>query len=137
MVLITLCMNTATKYQLTNSYSLAQRVNSDVNSQVKYKTDLEQYNRPEFWVEAGAFGDCEDYALLKRQVLLKEGWPQDKQFLACCWCETGGYHCVLIVDTDKGFFVLDNRYSWPMQPSMLPYKWDNALKGGVWCELSF
>jgi predicted transglutaminase-like cysteine proteinase len=120
-----------------NSYGDAERINSDVNARVTYKSDLQQFSVPEFWQEAGKFGDCEDYALLKRALLLKAGWPQDKQFLGCCWCETGEYHCVLIVETDKGFFVLDNRYPWPMQPSMLPYKWDKALKGGEWCELSF
>ena len=49
-----------------NSYSTAERINSQVNASVTYKTDLEQYSRPEFWVEANTFGDCEDYALLKR-----------------------------------------------------------------------
>jgi len=53
-----------------NSYSIAERINSDVNASVSYKTDLEQYSTPEFWKEASAFGDCEDYALLKRQRLL-------------------------------------------------------------------
>ncbi len=68
---------------MTNSYKLAERINSDVNASVSYKTDLEQYSKPEYWVEAGTFGDCEDYALLKRALLLNAGWPQDKQFLAC------------------------------------------------------
>lgn len=121
----------------SNNYALAERINSDVNARVTYKSDLQQFGVPEFWQEAGRFGDCEDYALLKRALLLKSGWPQDKLFLSCCWVETGEYHCVLIVDTDKGFFVLDNRYQWPMPPKSLPYKWDKALKGKSWCELSF
>ena len=36
-----------------NSYSIAERINSDVNASVKYKTDLGQYNVPEFWTVAG------------------------------------------------------------------------------------
>jgi predicted transglutaminase-like cysteine proteinase len=43
---------------------------------VKYKTDLEQYDTPEFWKEAGAFGDCEDYALLKRALLEEQGFDR-------------------------------------------------------------
>ena len=35
-----------------NSYSVAERINSDVNASVKYKTDLGQYNVPEFWTVA-------------------------------------------------------------------------------------
>ena len=61
-----------------NSYSIAERINSDVNASVKYKTDLGQYNVPEFWTVAGKFGDCEDYALAKRNALLNAGWPKDK-----------------------------------------------------------
>ena len=54
-----------------NSYSVAERINSDVNASVKYKTDLEQYDTPEIWREAGSFGDCEDYALLKLLIFNK------------------------------------------------------------------
>jgi predicted transglutaminase-like cysteine proteinase len=121
-----------------NSYSIAERINSQVNASVTYKTDVEQYSTPEFWKEAGKFGDCEDYALLKRAYLLEQGWSADKLNLCCCWCETGEYHCVLLVDTDKGFYVLDNRYTWPMTPKSLPYKWDKALReDGKWYEVSF
>lgn len=121
-----------------NNYNVAQRINSQVNASVTYKTDLAQFEVPEFWQEAGKFGDCEDYALLKRALLLEQGWSSDKLNLCCCWVETGGYHCVLLVDTDKGFYILDNRYDWPMTPKSLPYKWDKALQeDGKWYELSF
>ena len=123
-----------------NSYSLAERINSDVNASVTYKTDLEQFGVPEFWQEAGKFGDCEDYALLKRQALLKSGFERKDLHLACCWCENNlGYHCVLLCNTEKGWFVLDNRYPFPMTPKSLNYKWDKALDevDGKWYELSF
>ena len=121
-----------------NSYTIAERINSQVNASVQYKTDLEQYDRPEFWAEANTFGDCEDYALLKRSYLLEQGWPVDKLNLCCCWDETNTYHCVLLVETDKGFYILDNRYTWPMTPKSLPYKWDKALReNGKWYEVSF
>lgn len=123
---------------MTNSYKLAERINSDVNASVTYKTDLEQYDKPEYWCLPTNFGDCEDYALLKRQVLLKNGFASKDLHLACCWVETGEYHCVLLCNTDKGWFVLDNRYNWPMIPKSLPYKWDKALReDGKWYELSF
>lgn len=124
---------------MTNSYKLAERINSDVNASVKYKTDLEQYSTPEYWVEAGTLGDCEDYALLKRQVLLKSGFERKDLHLACCWVETGEYHCVLLCRTDKGWFVLDNRHALPMIPKSLKYAWDKALDevDGKWYELSF
>jgi len=122
-----------------NSYSLAERINSKVNASVTCKTDLEQFGVPEFWQEAGKFGDCEDYALLKRHRLIESGFARKDLHLACCWDETGAYHCVLLCRTDKGWFVLDNRYTWPMTPKSLPYKWDKALDevDGKWYVLSF
>ena len=68
-----------------NSYSLAERINSDVNASVKYKTDLEQYGVPEFWTVAGKYGDCEDYALLKRKMLIDAGFDRDKIHLCTCF----------------------------------------------------
>ena len=79
-----------------NSYSVAERINSQVNASVTYKTDLEQYSTPEHWVEASNLGDCEDYALLKRQRLLEAGFARKDLHLACCWCETGEYHAALL-----------------------------------------
>ena len=39
---------------------------------------------------------------------------------------------------DGCFYILDNRYDWPMTPKSLPYKWDKALReDGKWYELSF
>ena len=57
-----------------NSYSLAERINSKVNASVQYKTDLEQYSKPEHWVEAGTFGDCELMVAIAKSKL---GKPYD------------------------------------------------------------
>lgn len=124
---------------MMNSYKIVERINLDVNALVTYKTDSQQFCVPEFWTEAGKFGDCEDYALLKRQLLLDAGFARKDLHLACCWCETGEYHAVLLCNTSKGWFVLDNRYTWPMSPKSLPYKWDKALDevDGKWYVLSF
>jgi hypothetical protein len=54
------------------------------------------------------------------------------------WLEPGEYHAVLLCNTSKGWFVLDNRYNWPMTPKSLPYRWDKALDevDGKWYEFS-
>ena len=126
-----------------NSYSLAERINSDVNASVTYKTDLEQYSTPELWVEAGIFGDCEDYALLKRELLKEQGFDAEKIHLATCWInyiadDTG--HCVLIVETDKGQFILDNNLKDPVplnfQTANYKYIWNVIERGGKWYEFS-
>jgi len=122
-----------------SSYNLAERINSQVNASVTYKTDLEQYDTPDCWVEAGTFGDCEDYALRKRELLLNAGFARKDLHLACCWVETEAYHCVLLCRTDNGWFVLDNRHPLPMIPKQCGYDWDKALDevDGKWYVLLF
>lgn len=119
-----------------NSYSIAERINSDVNARVTYKSDLEQFDTPEFWTMAGKFGDCEDYALLKRKMLIDAGFDRDKIHLCTCFVDGAG-HCVLLVETDRGNYILDNNQSEPVQPNFLSYKWDKIQKGDKWYELSF
>ena len=136
-------MKMVTSYQSVNSYSVAERINSQVNASVQYKTDLEQYDKPEFWVEANTFGDCEDYALLKRAYLLEQGFDVDKIHLATCWInvvadDTG--HCVLIVETNEGQFILDNNLKdlVPLNFQAVGYKyiWNIIERGGKWYEFS-
>ena len=81
------------------------------------------------------FGDCEDYALLKRKLLLEQGWPNDKLGLCVCYMPDGGGHCVLWVETDKGSFILDNNYNWPVSPLDTQYTWESMLCGGKWLKL--
>ena len=121
---------------MTNSYKLAERINNTVNTSVTYKTDLEQYNKPEFWCLPSRFGDCEDYALLKRKMLIDAGFDRDKIHLCTCFVDGAG-HCVLLVETDRGNYILDNNQSEPVQPNFLSYKWDKIQKGDKWYELSF
>ena len=117
-----------------NKYYLAESINTKVNSDKTYLSDLLQYGVPDFWEANGKYGDCEDYALAKRNALLQAGWDKDK--LGLCICEAfGSGHCCLWVHTDKGSFILDNNYDFPVKPSELPYKWESMLCDGVWQQL--
>lgn len=119
---------------MLNSYDVAEDVHRRVNLSVTYKTDLEQYGKLEHWTPATNVGDCEDFALLKQHILWSMGWPSNKTALCLCSHEGVG-HCVLYVETERGGFILDNNYSWPMKPSSLPYVWHSMLMGGVWYEI--
>jgi predicted transglutaminase-like cysteine proteinase len=54
-------------------------------------------------------GDCEDYVLLKRRMLIKAGWPREALLITVVRDTKGDGHAVLTVKTDKGDFVLDNQ----------------------------
>ena len=127
-----------------NSYSLAERINSNVNASVTWMSDSEQFGVPEFWCEAkNGFDDCDGYALLKRALLKEQGFDADKIHIATCWINTVADdtgHCVLIVETDKGQFILDNNLKDPVplnfQTSDYKYIWNIIERGGEWFEFS-
>ena len=62
----------------------------------------------DIWKVGGASGDCEDYALKKRNVLLKAGLGTGRVRLAVGVLRDGEFHAVLIVTTKSGDRVLDN-----------------------------
>ncbi|MCB1478875.1 MAG: transglutaminase-like cysteine peptidase [Tepidamorphaceae bacterium] len=84
-------------------------INRQVNSTVTPVTDLELYGREELWTYPNRYGDCEDYALLKRHMLIRQGWAPESLLMTVVWDENGEGHAVLTVTTSAGDFVLDNK----------------------------
>jgi predicted transglutaminase-like cysteine proteinase len=85
-------------------------VNQAVNSDIKPMTDLEHYGVVEKWAYPDdGYGDCEDYVLLKRRVLMEAGWPREALLITVVREASGDGHAVLTVRTDRGDFVLDNQ----------------------------
>jgi predicted transglutaminase-like cysteine proteinase len=86
------------------------RVNRVVNERVKPMTDLEHYGVVEKWAYPDdGYGDCEDYVLEKRRVLMEAGWPRSALLITVVRDKQGEGHAVLTVKTDKGEFILDNQ----------------------------
>jgi len=86
------------------------RVNKWVNDNVKPMTDLEHYGVVEKWAYPDdGYGDCEDYVLLKRRMLMEAGWPREALLITVVRETNGNGHAVLTVKTDKGEFILDNQ----------------------------
>lgn len=84
-------------------------INRHVNKRIKPVTDLEYYGVQEYWTLPTKYGDCEDYALLKRQMLIKRGWPPSTLLMTVVRDERGDGHAVLTVRTSKGDLILDNK----------------------------
>jgi len=85
-------------------------VNQAVNTDIKPMTDLEHYGVVEKWAYPDdGYGDCEDYVLLKRRVLMEAGWPREALLITVVREASGDGHAVLTVRTDRGDFVLDNQ----------------------------
>ena len=87
-----------------------ERINRFVNERIKPITDLEHYGVVEKWTyPEDGYGDCEDYVLLKRRMLMQLGWPRSALLITVVRDKKGEGHSVLTVRTDKGEFVLDNQ----------------------------
>lgn len=83
-----------------------QRVNSEINTAIVYVGELEGQDE---WKLNPASGDCDDYAVTKRQRLLRAGWPSGALRIATASTPSGIGHAVLVVSTTQGDLVLDNR----------------------------
>jgi predicted transglutaminase-like cysteine proteinase len=87
-----------------------ERVNLFVNTHVKPMTDMEHWGVVERWnYPDDGYGDCEDYVLLKRKMLLQAAWPRQALLITVVRDRNGDGHAVLTVKTDKGEFILDNQ----------------------------
>jgi len=86
------------------------RVNRWVNGNIKPMTDMEHWGVIERWnYPDDGYGDCEDYVLLKRRMLMQAGWPREALLITVVRDKHGDGHAILTVKTDKGEFILDNQ----------------------------
>ncbi len=83
-------------------------VNKAVNTGIRPTTDEELFGRPEVWEFPDGSGDCEDFVLLKRRMLMEKGWPAAALLITVVRQTNGDGHAVLTVTTNRGDLVLDN-----------------------------
>ena len=111
------------------------RVSGEVNRAIRPITDMTLYGVNEFWTRpilaqgGAARGDCEDYALEKRARLIALGWSPDMLAMATAMAPGVGLHAVLIVQTDRGDFVLDNLAAAPRPLAEVNYLWLTRQSG--------
>jgi len=94
----------------TRTWKDLVRTNKWANDTIKPVTDLEHWGVVEKWsYPDDGYGDCEDYVLLKRRMLIQAGWPREALLITVVRDKKGEGHAVLTVKTDKGEFILDNQ----------------------------
>jgi len=85
-------------------------VNRWVNETIKPMTDMDHWGVVEKWsYPTDGYGDCEDYVLMKRKILIEAGWPREALLITVVRDKKGDGHAVLTVKSDKGEFILDNQ----------------------------
>ena len=91
------------------AWSDLNKINLWVNQTIKPMTDLKHWGVIERWnYPDDGYGDCEDYVLLKRRMLMEAGWPRQALLITVVRDQKGDGHAVLTVETTRGEFVLDN-----------------------------
>jgi predicted transglutaminase-like cysteine proteinase len=114
------------------------QVNSHANSSVKPVTDQELYSKEEHWTLPKKYGDCEDYVLLKRQLLIDRGWPVSSLLVTVVRQRGGEGHAVLTVRTNKSDYILDNLNGEILPWSETEYhyiKRQSTLHSGRWIDI--
>jgi predicted transglutaminase-like cysteine proteinase len=85
-------------------------VNRSVNRRIKPVTDKAHWGLVDRWeFPDDGMGDCEDFQLLKRKLLVERGLPRRAMRMTVVIDEIGEGHAILMVRTDRGDFILDNK----------------------------
>jgi predicted transglutaminase-like cysteine proteinase len=93
-----------------DTWLILSEVNERVNRTILAVTDRDHWGVVDRWdYPDDGLGDCEDIQLLKRRLLIRAGLPQRALRMTVVLDEQGEGHAVLMVRTDRGDFILDNK----------------------------
>ncbi|MDQ1198467.1 transglutaminase-like cysteine peptidase [Agrobacterium sp. SORGH_AS 787] len=113
-------------------------VNYTVNTTITPATDMELYGVEERWAYPTTAGDCEDFVLLKRKMLMNKGISASNLLITVVLQPSGSGHAVLTVRTDRGDFILDNLRNKVMDWSDTEYtylKRQDSANPGRWVKI--
>jgi len=113
-------------------------LNSRINREIEAVTDDEHWGVVDRWdLPEDGKGDCEDFALLKRKRLAEAGVPRRAMLMTVVIDEENAGHAVLMIRTDRGDFILDNKRNAVLPWSQTGYvyvKRESQLRTG-WTSL--
>jgi len=127
------------------NWNILVDVNKTVNGFIKPAADIDHWGIIDQWdipTAKDPRGDCEDYVLKKRHILIEEhGFPAPALLPAIVRDKDGTGHAVLLARTDRGDVVLDNQQkeilTWPQSFKTMQYKPVKALSPEnekIWLE---
>jgi predicted transglutaminase-like cysteine proteinase len=114
------------------------RINQQVNASIKAKTDQDHRGVEDVWDFAeDGYGDCEDYQLVKRKRLVEAGFPRRALRMTVVIDEEGAGHAVMMVRTNRGDFILDNKRNaiLPWHKTGYVYIKREGDEGSAWASL--
>lgn len=118
--------------------SVLNKVNKAVNRAITPAADSKVYGKREYWTANARAGDCEDFALMKRNKLLRSGFRYEHLLLAMGY-SGGEAHTVLVVRTRDGDFILDNKTDAVLSVNQARFravKIQSPTNGGSWLKVT-
>ena len=115
-----------------------QSINRAVNARIAERSDFETAGVDDRWSVPTRYGDCEDFAILKKQELMRRGWPAAALLLTVVRLRFSGEgHVVLTVHTSEGDLILDNRTNAIKDWSQTGYRYyaRQTQKGSGWQKI--
>lgn len=107
------CGNADTKHlqivDTDQSFAELSRINKLVNARVHAVSDMDHWGVIDQWdLPNDNRGDCEDYVLEKRRLLIEEGVPPQVLLFTIARDKNGEGHAVLTAHVQSGDYILDN-----------------------------
>jgi len=93
----------------TENWDSIFQINKYANTTIRPASDQELYGVPDYWTYPTTAGDCEDYVLLKKRLLVGLGFNPQDLLITVVLDENREGHAVLTIPTNRGDFILDNR----------------------------
>jgi predicted transglutaminase-like cysteine proteinase len=98
-------------------------VDRAVNHTIRPRADPAVKGFADRWMLGVSVGDCEEYALAKRERLIDRGWPSTALLIAVGRLPDGRQHAVLLARVGREVWVLDNRRSGPTRFQNTAMEW--------------
>ena len=111
----------------TPTMEMVIALNDKVNHAIKAETDQQIYHVADYWtapgIGPGARGDCEDFALEKRRLLIESGIPSQALSIAIVRTPASEVHAVLVLSAEQGDYILDNLHGEVKAWQLTGYSW--------------
>jgi predicted transglutaminase-like cysteine proteinase len=116
-----------------------QQINVTVNHEIEAVSDMDHWGVLDRWdYPTDGRGDCEDFALLKRKLLMQAGFPRQALLMTVVKEANGDGHAILTVKTDQGELVLDNLDDAVKAWQKTPYRFvkrQSEMNPNVWVSI--
>jgi predicted transglutaminase-like cysteine proteinase len=120
------------------TWQLIVSLNRRVNTDIRPLSDQEHWATADRWdMPTDGMGDCEDFQLLKRKLLAEAGLPRRAMRITVVVDEKGEGHAVLMLRTDRGDIILDNKTNdiLPWHDTGYIYVKREGQEGPAWVSL--